>query len=268
MKFFIVQIILLALASATQAKVSKKEILAAWDNITEVYSHEISEKGFQFKVVFTDKSDTGVASINPRLGPTLYIANRLLKLKPLNQNHMYKVLCHELGHVLGGAPYIEVNLDDSSEMSTEGQADYFAASKCLKRIFANQIENEKYVTSQISSSQLKRIKKWDCLSAQCQRIAHVSYQVFKILSPKQFVSLRRIVLPEVELTRLEMYHPSSQCRLETMIRGALCPIPAHIPFAPYNQAKGSCHRDQIEESHIHGARPRCWFNPFDLYSYY
>ncbi|MEK6578852.1 MAG: hypothetical protein AABZ55_06470, partial [Bdellovibrionota bacterium] len=41
------------------------------------------------------------------------------------------VLCHELGHFLGGAP----RKDRPNWASSEGESDYFGAMKCLRRVF-------------------------------------------------------------------------------------------------------------------------------------
>jgi hypothetical protein len=41
------------------------------------------------------------------------------------------VLCHELGHAYGGTPYIVAR----SQMSAEGQSDYYSTSTCFERIY-------------------------------------------------------------------------------------------------------------------------------------
>lgn len=45
------------------------------------------------------------------------------------------LLCHEVGHRLGGPPF-KTRPIDPSWSSTEGQSDYFAASVCLKKVFS------------------------------------------------------------------------------------------------------------------------------------
>jgi hypothetical protein len=42
------------------------------------------------------------------------------------------VLCHELGHAYGGKPYINAE----NEIAAEGQADYYGARVCMRRMFA------------------------------------------------------------------------------------------------------------------------------------
>lgn len=45
------------------------------------------------------------------------------------------IVCHELGHIIGGAPLQTITGAEWS--SSEGQADFFAASVCLPRYFAS-----------------------------------------------------------------------------------------------------------------------------------
>jgi hypothetical protein len=49
----------------------------------------------------------------------------------LNHDGMLALLCHEIGHRLGKWPSIYLN------MAADGQADYWAASRCLPKVFAN-----------------------------------------------------------------------------------------------------------------------------------
>ena len=53
----------------------------------------------------------------------------------MDEDTLMVVVCHELGHVLGGFP--EVPDYPCPKNSVERQADYFATAKCLKRVFAN-----------------------------------------------------------------------------------------------------------------------------------
>ena len=53
------------------------------------------------------------------------IGNKELKL----------VLCHELGHHIGGAPYYSHDFARGNRPSSEGQSDYFATEKCLEKFF-------------------------------------------------------------------------------------------------------------------------------------
>lgn len=55
------------------------------------------------------------------------------RVKGMTKDAYATIICHELGHVLGGAPYQTINGVEWS--SAEGQADFFAARVCLPKYF-------------------------------------------------------------------------------------------------------------------------------------
>ncbi len=53
------------------------------------------------------------------------------------------IVCHEIGHFLGGAPkQLRGNTSLRSWSSVEGQADYFATTKCLPLVFQDKTETK------------------------------------------------------------------------------------------------------------------------------
>jgi hypothetical protein len=56
---------------------------------------------------------------------------------------------------------------------------------------------------------------------------------------------------------LDRDHPSLQCRLDTLIAGALCDIPDSQQVTPEDENRGTC--NEIQGS-VLGRRPRCWYN--------
>lgn len=56
----------------------------------------------------------------------------LARYPGMGKRTMQLVLCHEIGHHIGGAPYYS-----NTRMSVEGQSDYFATYDCMKRIGVN-----------------------------------------------------------------------------------------------------------------------------------
>ena len=50
------------------------------------------------------------------------------------------MICHEVGHHLGGAPFMPKYYEDYYLFrgSSEGQADYYAANTCLKKWFSGE----------------------------------------------------------------------------------------------------------------------------------
>lgn len=63
--------------------------------------------------------------------------------------------------------------------------------------------------------------------------------------------------PEIAAATL-MTYPSTQCRLDTMKAGALCPVSPQIPFSFDDVRRGACGSGGSAREAV-GARPRCWF---------
>lgn len=135
-------------------------------------------------------------------------------------------VCHEIGHVLGGRP-LHSN-EQSKNMSAEGQADYFAASTCMKKYLKHySIQEEVSGLSTVAASKCYEgfseiIERNNCyeIAKSGQDLANVvsflhSDQVFSYETPSNTVVLE---------TLYDSY-PSIQCRLDTYLIGALAPYP-------------------------------------------
>lgn len=137
--------------------------------------------------------------------------------------------CHELGHHLGGAP--QDLSEDPVWRSAEGQADYWAASECLKEVFSKH-DN----VGIVAHLDVPRAAAQRCdaafpspdESAICKRSAAAAQDLVRVFpagAPLDFSTPDSSVAGSVVLD-----YPSAQCRLDTFLAGAL-----------------------------RAARPRCWF---------
>ncbi len=60
------------------------------------------------------------------------VASNLLDNTKISEDAQSFIICHELGHLIAGAPY---NITDTAAVVTvEGEADYYAALKCMRNI--------------------------------------------------------------------------------------------------------------------------------------
>lgn len=145
------------------------------------------------------------------------------------------VICHELGHHLGGAPA-------SGWAAYEGQADIYATHVCGKKIFANysqQVKFNKFCTEGNDNDKIACTINLDAgqslanLLAALNGDAQPSYDTF---DPS-----------EVDETQSE--HPVAQCRLDSYFAGVMCNMPWDDKVIPKN------------EYSFCDTRPRCWFHP-------
>ncbi len=172
------------------------------------------------------------------------------RLPKMTSDAFAMVVCHEYGHHLGGTP--SKTSPYSSWAAAEGQSDYFAATKCLKRYFA--IVPEETETETIEQ----------CLVASdpqmCSRIAktaEVLTGIFHMVEgdPTELPSINTPSLKVVEKTNRDEY-PSNQCRLDTYLAGAICNVDPTTEGHFFKPEIGYCHPKNGDTI---GFRPSCWF---------
>ena len=149
----------------------------------------------------------------------------MARIPGMNDDAVALITCHEVGHIIGGSPYIAIPSPQYKGISSEGQADYFATRYCLKKYFSQKEDTLSYLQfpSTTSEDQLCRVTSfshWD--EAICLRVAN---------SIRGFSSVLRLLKSEdgdfsllnndeevVEETIFNGY-PSNQCRINTFIAG-------------------------------------------------
>lgn len=128
--------------------------------------------------------------------------------------HLKTILCHELGHIIGGEP--RQTLSGAEWSSTEGQSDFFAAKECLSKVLSAQ-----------------DVEGVDLSSAQAICDGHVQCLMVVAAGWKAVLFFQRfqyLEIPSVDLFKPEgavsvfkpNTYPSYQCRLDTYIQGARC----------------------------------------------
>lgn len=247
-----------------EEKIAKDE--KAWHGLEE---KQFSDLTVQFHRLYQEKFPGKVLSIQamwdrPEVraystfddddNPQIVIYGGLARHSLMNEDSMALIICHELGHFLGGAPRkFRGHSNLLSWASAEGQADYYATSKCLKSFFSYHKPLEAIADPWlIPAPEVSSI----CSDFYCQRILTASLNVSKIYAlanaqdPEQ-ISLYKKDQSKVEVTVLT--HPNPQCRLDTYVAGLLCPIPYNQDFDEHDPSIGPCSKDY--------ARPLCWYHP-------
>lgn len=187
----------------------------------------------------------------------------LARHEAITEDGLATVVCHEIGHHIGGAPKKVSWFSSSRWASNEGQSDYFATLKCLRKVFRSEnnlaavkklnVPQEVIDTceTQFSDEQDKLI---------CQRGAMAGMSVASL-----FQSLReqeegpKFATPDAKVVKKTSHsHPQTQCRLDTYYSGALCAIDENLDVDQEDEAIGVCYREAGDTS---GVRPLCWFKP-------
>jgi hypothetical protein len=153
----------------------------------------------------------------------LYLLGGYGRLPGMTRDGVVATLCHELGHGLGGAPY-KVNDFETTQVSVEGQADYFAYRYCVPRIFKRLN----------AAAAVKPVN--DYTDKQCRTLPKASYSVctrsFQSLESERLFFRLNPDDPNSEYDRRDStiaktintdayFYPTSQCRLDTMMNAIL-----------------------------------------------
>jgi hypothetical protein len=230
------------------------------DQVEDMYAPIVSEYGGKLKVV-RKWTDGTVNAYAEQIGSEWQVAmfGGLARHKTITPDGFALVVCHELGHHIGGAPRYAG--DDWA--SNEGQADYFATLKCLRRVWQSE-DNASIIRSMdvpaflTSSCKKQWPNKVD--QAICIRGGMAGDSVAKLFQALSWsMKAPKFDTPDPkQVTATNDNHPDTQCRLDTYFQGALCEKSFNEESGQTDEVSGACHS---ASNHKIGLRPRCWFMP-------
>lgn len=240
--------------------ITETEFNAVIDQVEGLYAPIISEYGGKLEVVrkWTDGTVNAYAEQNGNIWKVSMFGG-LARHKTITADGFALVVCHELGHHIGGAPRYAG--DDWA--SNEGQSDYFATTKCLRRVWQSEdnaaavrgMDVPKALTDACASAWSEKTDREICVrggmagDSVAKLFAALSWQMkpakFDTPDPKQVASTSDS-------------HPATQCRLDTYFQGALCEKSFNEEIGQTDEVTGSCHGSTGQKI---GLRPRCWFKP-------
>lgn len=248
--------------SMMNSNLDEAEFNAVIDKVIAIYEPIVTQMGGNLNV--ERKWDDGtVNAYASRTGSTwnVFMFGGLARHETITPDGFALVVCHELGHHIGGAP--KKGGWFGSWATNEGQADYFATLKCLRKTFRAEdnatIVSKLNVPSSVTKSCESQFSdETDRLI--CQRGAMAGMSVSKL-----FQDLRNQTTnpdfntPDTNVvSRTNHNHPDTQCRLDTYYSGALCHISEMNDVDQTDATVGVCNREDSVEL---GVRPLCWFKP-------
>lgn len=226
--------------------------------LQDLYQPVVNKLGKKLEIVgdWEDATVNAVATRDQDLW-RINVAGGIARAPKMTKDGLLIIVCHELGHHLGGAPRMALY---GGWPSAEGQADYWATSKCLKRYYQKYRHDgeilslpEKVKTechSQYTTTEEREV----CLKSVS---ASVKFgQFLDTLNPKKpTISFESPDARQVKGTNINDY-PRPQCRFDTLYAGALCTVNALDLNSPENVESSNCNNQERP-----GVRPRCWFKP-------
>ena len=135
--------------------------------------------------MLTDQINAEVVKLDDQV--KIEVMGGMLKHSLMNAETLRLLLCHEIGHFLGGSPFKA----RGGWSSTEGQADYYSSSDCVRsfhfdeEIFMNAAQNLTAIYAEVRGANPPKIDRCD---------PHIA-------------------------ERTNYGYPSIQCRLDTLVSG-------------------------------------------------
>jgi hypothetical protein len=251
-------------AQAADNIISEKDFVQII-NTLEVSYTDIVKINYQATLVFEKNwvnETVNATAYRDQLDPKIWriqVPGGMARANGMTKDAFALVLCHELGHHLGGAPHSFLY---GGWPSAEGQADYWATSKCLKKYFYEVGSEPFHFNNSVPPKVLA-----DCSSVYhqeleqniCVRSMMASIEFGQFLNalaiPKTVVHFDASDTRVVKGTNTNDY-PRAQCRFDTLYQGALCPISFTQMTSDLDTNIASC-----TSYETFGARPLCWFSP-------
>jgi hypothetical protein len=232
------------------------------DEVTAHYKPIIEKMGD--KLVMNRLWDNGTVNASAQRSGKKVIVNMyggLARHDKITKDGFAIVLCHELGHHLGGAPKIK-RLFLGSWASNEGQSDYFATYKCFKRAYRAddniEIVNKMEIDITVEDK-CTEVYKSAAEAALCMRSAMASKSTADLLASLRNSAMPKFNTPDPKVVKkTDNSHPAAQCRLDTYFQGALCDRHLDDALSNKDPNQGTCNRKRGDEF---GLRSQCWFKP-------
>lgn len=241
------------------------------DNVLTVYQPIVRQLGGELKVI-RKWNDGTVNAYAQRKGKSWMVSmfGGLARHATITKDGFALVVCHEIGHHIGGAPKKGGSggggwggAGGLTWASNEGQSDYFATLKCLRKVFRNDNNatilasmNVPDVVSTTCANQFHN--KADALI--CQRAAMAGQSTANL-----FAALRKLPkAPDFKtpsskvVGKTDHNHPKAQCRIDTYYQGAICAMDDNTDVSQTDANIGVCSRKNGDKI---GVRPLCWYKP-------
>ncbi len=258
------------------AQISESDFNQIIQKIQSAFTADVARFGGNLAIKGDWKNEKPNAYANQLFGAwNIQITGGLARRPELTTDGMSLILCHEMGHHLGGFAYIkQVNPIQAKGIAAEGQADYFATQHCSRVIWGSESQENAAFRKTASTEILDSCNSvWTDTPSQdlCYRTLVATESVIKTMAGIKNKPMAHFSTPDQsQVTTTFTDHPDTQCRMDTSYQGALCAaafnpniIPgktvASGPFSADAEKEAAAVSCTHYSNYKIGLRPACWF---------
>jgi Peptidase family M48 len=242
--------------------ITEAQFNAVIDKIEKIYKPMVSQFGAKLTVE-RKWSDSTVNAYASQEGTNWKVAmfGGLARRPEVTEDGFAMVLCHEIGHHLGGFPYVQDWAAD------EGQSDMYATGACAYKTFG-----PNPTLSAIAEIELPPAMKDKCDANRpeaerdiCYRALVAGKSLGDLLAALNNQTVSFETPDTTVVTTTNHKHPAAQCRLDTYVASAMCGNEKWdyklIPGKSLNHESLEAQEEAFAHSCTEGdgARPSCWF---------
>lgn len=241
-------------SSGTINEFHANQLIKHFEGIYAPLVKNLTGKEMTIKLDWENPKVNASATRTMKDDPIVIIFGGMIRHPEMTRDGVLAVLCHELGHFMGGAPKKKRGTSHKrSWSSAEGQADYFVGAKCLPYLLKQKIDSTPLFGNE---SEIEEILVRCGKDEVCQRTLLAGLSITKVFASLknyyEMPSFHRFDRSEVWETVFG--HPEPQCRLDTILAGLNCSDSPLKQFDALDPLSSSCYNKD-------GSRPRCWFSP-------
>ena len=242
--------------------ITEEEFNAVIDKYEAIYAPIVKDMGGNLKVNRLWENGTVNANATRLGGWIVNMYGGLARHEKITADGFALVVCHEIGHHLGGAPKVDSFPWIMKWASNEGQSDYFATLKCLRKGFLNDdnaaIVSRMVIPTTLATSCAKAFNN-NAEKNICIRAGMAGVSVAGLFASMRNAPAASFDTPDSNVVKkTDHAHPAHQCRLDTYFQGAICDKSFNEDVSQKDEVQGTCHGSTGYES---GVRPLCWFKP-------
>ncbi|WP_291516699.1 hypothetical protein [Bdellovibrio sp. ArHS] len=262
--FFIAVLIMSHSPSFAQNPVDPDKAQILFNKIQRLYEPVAkADQGEFFLTIHWDRQTVAAQAIRDVMDKYgIGVDAGMLTSPRVNEDALALTLCHEAGHLFGGTPlrptppewYGPTDESGLSLHSAEGQADYYSTAVCFRKVVAGEDHREILRGKEIPYRVVQLCDStWGLRTSDsylCQRAALAGLQFLTMVTDFP-ISFNTSDTTVADKTNNETY-PARQCRLDTILAGALCQASLPLNLNRKDLPFSSC-------SEGISARPPCWF---------